>query len=140
MATPTMGTKRKPLSISEKLNIISKVDGTPNAPCTKFHEELGIPVATLYTVMHNRNKILKQSLTEQLNRKKMGGPVAYDCPSVPTCSEAMEDLEKYEHFLRSNADVPEHIVQSLWNLKMYTANVFEKRARQTTLDKYFKQK
>jgi hypothetical protein len=68
------------------------------------------------------------------------GPMAYDCPSVPTCSEAVEHLEKYEHFLRSNADVPEHIVQSLWNLKVYTANVFEKRARQTALDRYFKQK
>jgi hypothetical protein len=56
----------------------------------------------------------------------------------PTCSEAMEHLEKYERFLQSNADVPEHVVQSLWKLKMYTANVFEKRARQTTLDKYFK--
>jgi hypothetical protein len=70
MATSTMGIKCKPLSISEKLNIISKVDGTPNARCTKTAEE----------------------------------------------------------------------VQSLWNLKMYTANVFEKRARQTTLDKYFEQK
>jgi hypothetical protein len=30
---------------------------------------------------------------------EMDGPVAYDCPSVPTCSEAMEHLEKYEHFL-----------------------------------------
>jgi hypothetical protein len=70
----------------------------------------------------------------------MDGPVAYDCPSVPTCSEAMEYLEKYEPFLQSNTDVPEHVVQSLWNLKMYTANIFEKRARQTTLDKYFKQK
>jgi hypothetical protein len=56
----------------------------------------------------------------------MDGPVAYDCPSVPTCSEAMEHVEKYEPFLRSSADVPEHVVQSLWNVKMYTANVFEK--------------
>jgi hypothetical protein len=71
---------------------------------------------------------------------EMDDPVAYDCPSVPTSSEVVEYLEKYEHFLRSNADVPEHVVQSLWNLKVYTANVCEKRARQTTLDKYFKQK
>jgi hypothetical protein len=71
MATSTMGTKRKPLSISEKLNIISKVDGSPNAPHTKTAEELGIPVATLHTFMYNRNKILKQSLTEQLKRKKI---------------------------------------------------------------------
>jgi hypothetical protein len=71
MATSTMGIKCKPLSVSEKLNIISKVDGTPNASRTKIAEELGIPVATLHTVMCNRNRILKQSLTEQLNRKKM---------------------------------------------------------------------
>jgi hypothetical protein len=35
MATSTMGIKRKSLSISEKLNVISKVDGTPNAPHTE---------------------------------------------------------------------------------------------------------
>jgi hypothetical protein len=57
---------------------------------------------------------------------EMDGPVAYDCPSVPICSEAVEYLEKYEHILRSNANVPQHIVQRLWNLKMYTADVFEK--------------
>jgi purine nucleoside phosphorylase len=71
MATSTMGIKRKPLSISEKLNIISKVDGTPNAPRTKIAEELGISVTTLHTVTYNRNKIHKQSVTEQLNRKKI---------------------------------------------------------------------
>jgi hypothetical protein len=59
MATSTVGIKHKTLSVSEKLNIISKVDGTPNAPRTKIAEELGIPVVTLHTVMYNRNKILK---------------------------------------------------------------------------------
>jgi purine nucleoside phosphorylase len=71
METSTMGIKCKPRSISEKLNILSKIDGTPNAPRTKTAEELGIPVAALHTVMYNANKILKQSLTEQLNRKKI---------------------------------------------------------------------
>jgi hypothetical protein len=71
MATSTMGIKRKPLSISEKLNIISKVHGTPNAPRSKIAEELGIPVTRVHTVMSNGNKILKQSVTEQLNRKKI---------------------------------------------------------------------
>jgi hypothetical protein len=47
------------------------VDGTPNAPRTKTAEELGISVTTVHTVMYNRNKILKLSLTEQLNRKKI---------------------------------------------------------------------
>jgi hypothetical protein len=28
----------------------------------------------------------------------------------------------------------------VWKLKMYTATVFEKRARQPTLDRYFKEK
>jgi hypothetical protein len=60
MATSTMGIKCKPLSISEKLSITSKVDGTPNAPRTKIAKELGIPVKTLHTIMYNRNKILKQ--------------------------------------------------------------------------------
>jgi glutaredoxin-related protein len=61
----------------------------------------------------------------------MAGPVLYDSPSIPRCSEAMEYLEKYEHFLRSTTDVPEHVVQSLWNLKMYTATVFEKKSKTT---------
>jgi hypothetical protein len=64
MATLTTSIKRNPLSMSEKLNTISKVDGTLNAPHTKTGEQLGIPVATLNTIMLNRNKILKQSLTE----------------------------------------------------------------------------
>jgi hypothetical protein len=83
---------------------------------------------------------LRDSVGSKPDELEMDGPVAYDCPSVPACSEAMEYLEKYEHFLRSNANVPEHVVQSLWNLKIYTANVFETRSRQTTLDKYVKQK
>jgi hypothetical protein len=33
-----------------------------------------------------------------------------------------------------------YIIANLWNLKMYTATVFEKRARQPTLEKYFKEK
>jgi heme exporter protein D len=49
-------------------------------------------------------------------------------------------LRPWSTWKSTNTDVPEHIVQSLWNLKRYTANVFEKRARQTTLDKYFMQK
>jgi hypothetical protein len=70
----------------------------------------------------------------------MDGLVAYDCSSIPTCSEAMEYLEKYEHFLRSNTDVPEHVVHSVWNLKMYIATVFGKSARQPMPDKRFKEK
>jgi hypothetical protein len=54
MATSTVGVKHKPLSMSEKLNIISKVDGTSNAPHTKIAEELGIPVTTLHIVMYNK--------------------------------------------------------------------------------------
>jgi hypothetical protein len=51
MAASTMGIKCKPLSISGKLSIISKVDGTQNALHIKTAEELGIPVTTLHTVM-----------------------------------------------------------------------------------------
>jgi hypothetical protein len=33
-----------------------------------------------------------------------------------------------------------YLIANLWNLKMYTATVFEKRARQPTPEKYFKKK
>jgi hypothetical protein len=33
-----------------------------------------------------------------------------------------------------------YLKANLWNLKMYIATVFEKRARQPTLEKYFKEK
>jgi hypothetical protein len=42
MVTSKMGTKNKSLSVSEKLNIINKVDGVLNAPCIKSAGELGI--------------------------------------------------------------------------------------------------
>jgi hypothetical protein len=44
MKTSTTGIKCRPPPMSGKLNIISKVDGTPNAPCNKIAEELGILV------------------------------------------------------------------------------------------------
>ena len=44
MAVSRTCTKSKPLSISEKLNVINKVDGTLNAPHTKVAKEIGIPV------------------------------------------------------------------------------------------------
>jgi hypothetical protein len=37
-----MGTKRKPLSISEKLNIINKMDRFPNVLHTKIAEQLEV--------------------------------------------------------------------------------------------------
>jgi hypothetical protein len=93
MVTSTMGIKHKPLSIYEKLNITSKVDGTPNALRTKIAEELGIPVTTLHTVIYNRNRILKQSLMEQLNRKKI----------------KTTKYEKVEQFLWSGSDKNGHL-------------------------------
>jgi hypothetical protein len=33
-----------------------------------------------------------------------------------------------------------YLKAKLWNLKMYTATVFEKRARRPMLEKYFKEK
>jgi hypothetical protein len=86
---------------------------------------------------------LCDNVSSNPNELEMDGPVAYDSPSVRTCSEAMEYLEKYEHFQqsKSSTDVPVHVVQSLCTLKMYTDSVFlKKRARQHTLDKYFKEK
>jgi hypothetical protein len=46
MATSSMGRKIKPLSISEKLNIIQEVAGGVNVPQNKTANELGIPVST----------------------------------------------------------------------------------------------
>jgi hypothetical protein len=43
--------------MSVKLNIISKVDGMPNAPHTKTAEELGIPVTTFHSHVQQK-KIL----------------------------------------------------------------------------------
>jgi hypothetical protein len=54
--------------------------------------------------------------------------------------KAIEYLEKYEHFLCSDTDVPGNVVKSLWNVKMCTETDFQKSARQLTLDKYFKEK
>jgi len=72
---------------------------------------------------------LCDNVTSSPEELEMDGPVAYDCPSVPTCSEAMEYLEKYDHFLQSNTNVPEDVVKSLWNLKMYTETVFENKCK-----------
>ena len=70
---------------------------------------------------------------------EMGGQVAYDCQYVPTCSEVMEYLEKYDHFLHSNTHVPEKVEKILWNPKKYTVTVVvEKCKGKTTLDKYFR--
>jgi hypothetical protein len=33
-----------------------------------------------------------------------------------------------------------YLIGNVWHLKMYTATVFEKRVRQPTLHKYFKEK
>jgi hypothetical protein len=33
-----------------------------------------------------------------------------------------------------------YLIAHVWKVKMYTATVFEKTARQPTLDKYFKEK
>jgi hypothetical protein len=67
---------------------------------------------------------LRDDVSSNPDELEMDGPVAYACPSVPTCSEAMKHLEKYEHFMRRNADVPEQVFQSLWTMKLYIANVF----------------
>jgi hypothetical protein len=71
VATSKTGIKRKPLSLSEKLHIIQTVDGFPSVPRTRISKELVIPVSTVNTIMLNRSKILKQSLTQQPGRKRM---------------------------------------------------------------------
>jgi hypothetical protein len=44
MATSKTGIKSKPLSVSEKLNTINKVNGVPNIPRIRTAEEVAIPV------------------------------------------------------------------------------------------------
>jgi hypothetical protein len=44
MSTSRRGTKSKPLSVSEYLNIINKVDGVLSVCCIKNAEEQGIRV------------------------------------------------------------------------------------------------
>lgn len=44
MAASRMGIKSKPLSISQRPNIINRLDGVLNAPCTKIAEELDNPI------------------------------------------------------------------------------------------------
>ena len=70
---------------------------------------------------------------------EMGGQVVYDCQYALTCSEVMEYMEKYDHFLHSNTHVPEKVEKILWNPKMYTITVVvEKYKRKNSLDKYFR--
>jgi hypothetical protein len=75
MATLTTRVKHKSLPTAEKLNSISKVDGTPDAPCIETAEELGIPVTTYNTSVLNRKKIIEQSRSVQLDKKKKNSKI-----------------------------------------------------------------
>ncbi|KAJ8884222.1 hypothetical protein PR048_016079 [Dryococelus australis] len=54
-----------------------------------------------------------------------------------TCSEAMQHLEAYSCSLSNVPDVPENIMKILWELESYTAILYGKKSKQTTLDKFF---
>jgi hypothetical protein len=73
--------------LQEKLNIRSTFEKFVEADyALPSHREFGIDQ-------------LCDNVSSNPDELEMDDPVAYDCPSVPTCSEAMEHLEKYEHFL-----------------------------------------
>jgi hypothetical protein len=42
------------------------------------------------------------------------------CKPIPKCSEAMQCLETYRHFLGGIPDVPESIIRNLWELESFT--------------------
>lgn len=70
--------QRKPLSLMEKLEMIKKVDSSPNTSRAKIAENLGVPVSTLNNIMSKRAIITKQSLdASPLDRKKQK-PGKYD--------------------------------------------------------------
>lgn len=61
--TPKTGWRHKPLLVQEGQGIVNKVDATPNVPCTKITEGLGISVWTLNEDILNWDST--QSVSEQ---------------------------------------------------------------------------
>jgi hypothetical protein len=73
--------------LQEKLNIRSTLE--------KFvQEDDALPLQGEFSIDQ-----LCDNVSSNPDELETDDPVAYDCPSVPTCSEAMEYLKKYEHFL-----------------------------------------
>jgi hypothetical protein len=52
-----MVNKRKKLTISDKLNVISKVEARPNIPHIEMANRLGLPPSTLNKIMLPKEKI-----------------------------------------------------------------------------------
>jgi transposase len=63
--------KCKVLSVSEKLEIIKKVDTQLHVTCTKVAEQFSIPASTLNNIIANKKNILQQCVTSQPGRKKL---------------------------------------------------------------------
>jgi plasmid maintenance system antidote protein VapI len=68
MATKSK-TEHKALSVSEKMEIIKKVDAEPQVTHTKVVKELNIPLATLNNIMANKKNIHQNFLTSQTGRR-----------------------------------------------------------------------
>jgi hypothetical protein len=55
--------KCKALSVSEKLEVIKKVDAQPHVTCTKVAEQLTIPASVLNSIMAKKKNILLQCVS-----------------------------------------------------------------------------
>ncbi|KAH8010001.1 hypothetical protein HPB51_024351 [Rhipicephalus microplus] len=65
-----MSRKRKALSFEEKLDILRKVDEDPKRKQTKLAKELGLATSTLSTVVGQRETIMKNVLSFNVNAKQ----------------------------------------------------------------------
>jgi tRNA G26 N,N-dimethylase Trm1 len=63
--------KAKALSVSVKLETIQKVDAEPYVTCTKFAEELSIPVSMLNHITSNMKNTTQQCVTTHPSRNKL---------------------------------------------------------------------
>lgn len=65
-----MSRKRKALSFKEKLDILRKVDEDPKKKRTELAKELGLATSTLSTIVGQRELIMKNALSFNVNAKQ----------------------------------------------------------------------
>jgi hypothetical protein len=58
-----MANKRKKLTISDKLNVIGKVEAHPNVPRIEMANRLGLPPSTLSKIMLSKRKSQLQNVS-----------------------------------------------------------------------------
>jgi hypothetical protein len=99
---------RKAGFITNSEPAIQNEDGDDEVSCDewpKLQEKLNIrstieEFVQVYDALPSHREFNTDQLCDNVSSMpdelEMGGPVAYDCSSVPTCSEAVEHWEKYE--------------------------------------------